>query len=45
MLVQEGAKYRPTIDVWRMILRRASDAGIETAIGCHTFPGESAPLK
>ena len=25
------------IDVWRMIWRRASDAGIETAIGCHTF--------
>jgi site-specific recombinase XerD len=25
------------VDVWRMIRRRASDAGIETAIGCHTF--------
>ncbi len=24
-------------DVWSMIRRRASDAGIETAIGCHTF--------
>jgi integrase/recombinase XerD len=24
-------------DVWRMVRRRASDAGIETAIGCHTF--------
>jgi integrase len=24
-------------DVWAMIRRRASDAGIETAIGCHTF--------
>ena len=24
-------------DVWCMIRRRASDAGIETAIGCHTF--------
>ena len=25
------------IDVWRMVRRRASDAGIETAMGCHTF--------
>ena len=24
-------------DVWNMVRRRASDAGIETAIGCHTF--------
>jgi integrase/recombinase XerD len=24
-------------DVWRMVRRRASEAGIETAIGCHTF--------
>jgi site-specific recombinase XerD len=24
-------------DVWRMVRRRASDAEIETAIGCHTF--------
>jgi integrase/recombinase XerD len=24
-------------DVWYMIRRRASDAGIETPIGCHTF--------
>lgn len=24
-------------DVWRMVRRRASGAGIETAIGCHTF--------
>jgi integrase/recombinase XerD len=24
-------------DVWRMVRRRAVDAGIETAIGCHTF--------
>ncbi len=23
-------------DVWSMVRRRASDAGIETAIGCHT---------
>ena len=23
--------------VWAMIRRRASDAGIETPIGCHTF--------
>lgn len=24
-------------DVWRMVRRRASDAGIETATDCHTF--------
>ncbi len=24
-------------DVWRMVRRRSADAGIETAIGCHTF--------
>lgn len=24
-------------DVWSMVRRRAADAGIETAIGCHTF--------
>jgi integrase/recombinase XerD len=24
-------------DVWRMVRRRARDAGIETLIGCHTF--------
>ena len=24
-------------DVWRMVRRRAADAGIETPIGCHTF--------
>ena len=24
-------------DVWHMVRRRASDAGIETPIGCHTF--------
>lgn len=24
-------------DVWYMARRRATDAGIETAIGCHTF--------
>jgi site-specific recombinase XerD len=24
-------------DVWRMVRRRAADAGIETSIGCHTF--------
>jgi len=24
-------------DVWRMVRRRASDAGIETPIGCHAF--------
>ncbi|MGA2712032.1 MAG: tyrosine-type recombinase/integrase [Bryobacteraceae bacterium] len=30
---------RPVLrgDVWRMVRRRAADAGIETAIGCHTF--------
>ena len=25
------------MDVWRMVRRRAADAGIETVIGCHTF--------
>lgn len=25
------------VDVWRMVQRRAGDAEIETAIGCHTF--------
>jgi integrase/recombinase XerD len=25
------------IDVWYMVRRRAVDAGIQTAIGCHTF--------
>jgi integrase/recombinase XerD len=25
------------VDVWRMIRRRSKDAGIETAIGCHTW--------
>ena len=29
--------YLKTADVWRMIRRRAKLAGIETAIGCHTF--------
>ena len=24
-------------DVWYMVRRRAAEAGIETAIGCHTF--------
>jgi site-specific recombinase XerD len=24
-------------DVWRMVRRRSADAGIETALGCHTF--------
>jgi len=24
-------------DVWRLVRRRAADAGIETQIGCHTF--------
>ena len=31
----EGAMSR--VDVWYMVRRRAADAGIETAIGCHTF--------
>jgi len=26
-----------TVDVWRMIQRRAKQAGIRTAIGCHSF--------
>jgi integrase/recombinase XerD len=26
-------------DLWSMVRRRASGAGIETAIGCHTFRG------
>jgi integrase/recombinase XerD len=26
-------------DIWYMVRRRASDAGIETPIGCHTFRG------
>jgi integrase/recombinase XerD len=25
------------VDVWKMVRRRAHDAGIETKIGCHTF--------
>ena len=25
------------VDAWRMVRRRAKDAGIETPIGCHTF--------
>lgn len=24
-------------DAWAMVRRRAKDAGVETAIGCHTF--------
>ena len=34
-------------DVWRMIRRRALEAGIETEIGCHTFraTGITAYLK
>ncbi len=27
----------PALIVWYMVRRRASGAGIETAIGCHTF--------
>ncbi len=33
--LRPGAMSR--IDVWYMVRRRAADAGIETAIGCHTF--------
>jgi integrase/recombinase XerD len=32
-----GAGPMSRTDVWYMVRRRASDAGIETAIGCHTF--------
>jgi integrase/recombinase XerD len=32
-----GAGAMSRTDVWYMVRRRASDAGIETAIGCHTF--------
>lgn len=31
------AKPMRTSDAWAMVRRRAEDAGIETAIGCHTF--------
>lgn len=31
------AKAMLTSDAWDMVRRRAKDAGIETAIGCHTF--------
>ena len=37
---QDGPALREacaTRGVWRMVRRRASDAGIATAIGCHTF--------
>ena len=30
-------------DVWYMIRRRAADAEIETAIGCHTFRATGIP--
>jgi integrase/recombinase XerD len=32
-----GVRAMSRTDVWYMIRRRASDAGIETPIGCHTF--------
>jgi site-specific recombinase XerD len=32
-----GAGALSRTDVWYMVRRRAADAGIETAIGCHTF--------
>jgi integrase/recombinase XerD len=34
---QLSARPMLRVDVWRMVRRRASDAGIETSIGCHTF--------
>jgi integrase/recombinase XerD len=34
---QLSAKPMQRGDVWRMVRRRAADAGIETSIGCHTF--------
>jgi len=35
--VQFSGRPRLRAEVWRMVRRRASDAGIATAIGCHTF--------
>jgi site-specific recombinase XerD len=32
-----GPRRMSRTDVWYMVRRRASDAGIETQIGCHTF--------
>jgi site-specific recombinase XerD len=32
-----GPERMTRIAVWKMVRRRASDAGIDTAIGCHTF--------
>jgi site-specific recombinase XerD len=32
-----GPRGMSRTDVWYMVRRRAADAGIETAIGCHTF--------
>jgi site-specific recombinase XerD len=32
-----GAKPMSRTDIWYMVRRRAAAAGIETAIGCHTF--------
>ena len=32
-----AAKPMSRTDIWYMVRRRAADAGIETAIGCHTF--------
>jgi integrase len=34
---QLTARRMSQADAWRMIRRRAADAGIKTAIGCHTF--------
>jgi site-specific recombinase XerD len=30
-------------DVWCMVRRRVSDAGIATAIGCHSFRAPASP--
>jgi len=34
---QLSARPMSRSDVWYMVQRRASDANLETAIGCHTF--------
>ena len=32
-----GPERLTRVAVWKMVRRRAADAGIDTAIGCHTF--------
>jgi integrase/recombinase XerD len=32
-----GQRRMSRVDVWYMVRLRATDAGIETSIGCHTF--------